>query len=482
MRPRTLIAVAALIVALPASGWSEPTPEVPKEAVAKSKESVLQLPTRKLVLDLSVPESPAFEVLGFTPERVTRPTSPRELAANLLNGVDESGNLQTGIAIDTTPYLLFKNHSDTDVLTLQAYRNDQLTRWAARTQFSLATTKGATNDDESVRLGVGLKTTLWDAGDPRLDDVFANCLAGAHALVHASLDELLGNDAGEMNVAFGHTEGDGTLEFITDVLVLRKKAIEEAESSGGNAEELLRKKVMAALAAEKDEAKRIGWTNRIVYFAAPDGKLLKAQEITKTCFDEAKARNWNAPSWDVGGALSWISGSGEVKDLTGTGGAAWTSIALNLPDETWWGLAGQWQVEHHEGYLSDFVREHFQLILHARYRGGQDVPDPDASDSSATTNQNVALVGGRLRVGTAHVAFSAEAAYTDTKLHGNWDGSLFYSIGAEFQIAKDLWLQVSAGSQSGNDSGSDEATILGSIKYGFSSSSPFEAWEALQAQ
>ena len=58
-------------------------------------------------LDLSVPQSPAFAILGITPDNIIRPGSPRDLALSLLNGVGKNGAFQSGIAIDTAPYLLF---------------------------------------------------------------------------------------------------------------------------------------------------------------------------------------------------------------------------------------------------------------------------------------------------------------------------------------------------------------------------------------
>jgi hypothetical protein len=58
-------------------------------------------------LDLSVPDSPAFKILGLTPNKVDRPSSPREFAASIINGIDTNGNFQSGIALDTAPYLLF---------------------------------------------------------------------------------------------------------------------------------------------------------------------------------------------------------------------------------------------------------------------------------------------------------------------------------------------------------------------------------------
>ena len=124
-------------------------------------------------VDLAVPESPAFTVLGLTPGTVVRPASPRALAAEVLNGVDQNGNFQTGVAIDTAPYMLFYGNR----VTLEQYQKRPLLQFLARTQFSFATVKGSSQSDKSTRLAAGLSLTMFDKGDARLDGDFVAKLA-----------------------------------------------------------------------------------------------------------------------------------------------------------------------------------------------------------------------------------------------------------------------------------------------------------------
>jgi len=129
----------------------------------------------KFTADVAVPESPAFTVLGITPETVARPSTPQQLATALVNGIDRNGNFQTGIAIDTQPYMLAYGHK----LSWTQYRDRYMARFFARTQVSLGTTKGATEDDKSGRVAVGLRFTLWNLGDPFRDEDTAKCLDAA---------------------------------------------------------------------------------------------------------------------------------------------------------------------------------------------------------------------------------------------------------------------------------------------------------------
>ena len=61
---------------------------------------------KKTIENMAVPESPAFAILGVTPDKITRPANGRELAFGILQGLDEKGNMQSGLAIDFSPYQL----------------------------------------------------------------------------------------------------------------------------------------------------------------------------------------------------------------------------------------------------------------------------------------------------------------------------------------------------------------------------------------
>jgi hypothetical protein len=142
-------------------------------APAASSHAQLASSGVKLVnLDLAVPDSPAFAILGLSPENVVRPATPRDLATTLLNGVDRRGNLQSGIAVDFAPLFLFAgNH-----LTFNDYKTKKPTQIWGRTQLSFATAKGTGEGDKSLRASLGIRSTLWDKGDPRLDETLVKCL------------------------------------------------------------------------------------------------------------------------------------------------------------------------------------------------------------------------------------------------------------------------------------------------------------------
>jgi hypothetical protein len=134
-------------------------------------------------LDTSVPESPAFTVLGLTSTTVTRPSTPRGLASALSSGFDTNGNFQSGLAIDTAPYMLFYGNQ----VSLELFQTNPLVRILARTQVSVASVKGTSDADKSAKLAVGFNLTIFDKGDPRGDKDY---LKGLAALAVTTLNTL----------------------------------------------------------------------------------------------------------------------------------------------------------------------------------------------------------------------------------------------------------------------------------------------------
>jgi hypothetical protein len=134
-------------------------------------------PTTKVVSGaFSTPEDPVLALLGVAPQAIFRPSSPSALGTYLVNGMDENGNLKTGLAIQTAPYFLLHGAK----ITLEEYRRDWAVRALSNVQLSLATTKGASDEDKSVRGAIGLRWVIFDRGDPRLSTKLGECFY--HAL------------------------------------------------------------------------------------------------------------------------------------------------------------------------------------------------------------------------------------------------------------------------------------------------------------
>ena len=224
-----------------------------------------QTPAGKLTVDWAVPESPAFTVLGLTPQTVTRPSSSQQLATTLLNGIDQNGNFQSGIALDLQPYMLWYGHT----VSYAKYRDSRATRFLSRAQLSVGSSKGATGDDKSARVALGLRLTLLDKGDPYLNAATNVCLANAGTSAIAAADP-----------------------------------------------------VPAPAASQSDKD---AYTARMMAAYAPLERVCREKHQR-----EYRRTGWNNSSLVIGGAPSWISTIGTTSDLKWNGAGVWTSYAYGF--------------------------------------------------------------------------------------------------------------------------------------------------------
>lgn len=112
----------------------------------------------------TIPEAPAFSFLGANPAAIARPSTARDLAVALANGVDSTGRVQQGVAVDLTPWLLFPQS-----VTNEAYRTRRAVFVLANTQLSVGTVRPQ-DDTSAMSAAVSLRTTLLDRGDPLASD------------------------------------------------------------------------------------------------------------------------------------------------------------------------------------------------------------------------------------------------------------------------------------------------------------------------
>src|SRR5262249_52720857 len=138
---------------------------LPTSSSSTSSSSAIDTATSKVNLDLPISAVPAFVALDLSPETVSTPSTPRDFAAALLNGADHGGVLNTGVAIEATPFCWIPNLR-TDI---KAYSENYWNRLLYNFSFSLATAKASDNDSDAVQLGLGFSAVLYqDAeSDPR---------------------------------------------------------------------------------------------------------------------------------------------------------------------------------------------------------------------------------------------------------------------------------------------------------------------------
>jgi hypothetical protein len=354
-------------------------------------------------LDLTVPDSPALTALGLTTEGVARPLTPRALAMNILNGADPSGNLQTGVAIDSNLFLLAAGNR----ITLKHYNDHYVTRFLARAGVSAATAKGLSDDDKAVRLAFGLRLTPLDLGDPRRDQELMNCfrdnLRTSPDFMELDLQEV------ELAEQIAEATDDSKLKFLEG-----KKA---------------------KINAEKTEL-----TNR---------------PATK-CREEAEARNWNASSWSLGIAPTWLSPDNDFKGLKWNGASFWTSAAYGFENVP-------------------MLENGSQLLAGVQYI--QDEHTVNSVAANGFSKQDTLTAAGRLRLRVypfhgeeaPRIILEAEGDYIHATRKNRSDNDQYrWSISSDFKIPliSDTYFRLSLGDSGGGGADSDGGFISAIIKFG----------------
>lgn len=362
-------------------------------------------------VDLAVPRSPAFTVLGVTPETVIRPTSPREFATALLNGVDPNGNFQSGIAIDTAPYLLFKGNE----LSLKEYQTNNVKRFLARTQLSFATTKGSSGDDKSTKLALGFRFTPFDLGDPRMDLEEGGVLQCLAAKMELPKPKLRG--------------------IIQPMRVKLKKLI----NSNGD------KEIIAKLDKEIKE----------IEAQLNDEKVNK--KIADECRKKGAQKNWNSSSLSFGAAPTWLSPKGNSDDFEWSGAALWGSLALRMGGSGHLIFHGRYRMEElfPDPEVKDKFSEQDTLLLASQVR---------------MSGPRIDLGAFKGKTPGVDYNFVLDVGYMKEDGKDRRDDELVrYSAGIEVKMKRDLYLKISAGGESGRKVEGDQGFMMGEIKWGFSS-------------
>ncbi len=131
------------------------------------------LKIRNLMTEVNygVPSSPAFELLPGKPSEVTHLSSPHDISASFGNFVD-GNKLRLGAAVDARPFAYLCS-------SLDQYAKHYLRQLLWRTTFAAGTTTGSENKND-VFIGLGLRVSIVDEGDPRKDKIYIKNLDDAY--------------------------------------------------------------------------------------------------------------------------------------------------------------------------------------------------------------------------------------------------------------------------------------------------------------
>jgi hypothetical protein len=117
-------------------------------------------------IKLTKPTSPAAKLIGVDGKITPTITTPSQFGFEVLNGLDNGGKFNTGIAVDMLPYVLIRGNE----LTLDDYKKSDFQWFLSNTKLSIATTKSL--DDIGARAGLGIEFTILNNGDLRRDQEY----------------------------------------------------------------------------------------------------------------------------------------------------------------------------------------------------------------------------------------------------------------------------------------------------------------------
>jgi hypothetical protein len=104
--------------------------------------------------DMVLPSSPAFSILNYEPSVVMKPTSNKDLGADILNSFDEQGKLLMNIGLDVSPYWL----KSRPTLTREQYLNPGVGQCFIQSlNISAATVKDSITNQNKLGAGIRFK-------------------------------------------------------------------------------------------------------------------------------------------------------------------------------------------------------------------------------------------------------------------------------------------------------------------------------------
>ncbi len=463
----TKYAIAVLAVmsafAQSATAWAaddnQPAAADPKAEEAKEliTEYLSDTKFKDIKDDLLVPSSPAFAILGVSPDNIIRPSNPKEFGAALLNGVDPSGTLQTGLALELSPNILFGGRS----VSLHEYRTQTWRRIMARTQISVATTRAGSDGDKTVRTALGFRTVLLDRGDVRWNAQFKDFADVELQKLTTDALRTVGVKYGarmcEQTVARAQT-AEGYLQLVKEAtcppvpaelrgqLTRTTNLDEKVESTDSvSGEKKIRDIILESLKGP-EEAVSLESIRKVV-----------ADEWNVE-FENFRKNAWNATNVTIGGAVTHASTTGKFSDLGKPGYAVYATGAYGFEDMKGSGL-----------------EDNAHFIAHVRYQTNQlvtavKVGATPYSQDLLTVGAQIRLRGPELTAGKdgRTLVFFGEYDYMHASPKTMAATNYYrYSAGAEIALTDEVHLQISTGQETGTASKSSATFVLGDFKYSF---------------
>jgi len=400
-----LIALAFFVLKGAPASAQQPAPAATTSATVVDSAK----PVGGFAANLPTPVSPALVVLSVAPDKAVQPTSLNGLATSLVNGVDKDGRVQSGVALDVTPFMVWGAKH----VSRNTYVDNPLVRVLARTSLSLATTKASSgssgssnsssssnNASKAIQAALGINVTLVDLGDRRTDLTLGSCLVNASALTTTSPKPNF-TPPPRPNSSVSAEE---------------QKKLDDAAVKAAN-----------ELATKMDAA------------------LVKG--AASTCRDSGDKRLWNRSAIAAGFAQTWQSPTGLAGDLAKGGQAFWLSGAYGF-----------------EGI--DALKSLAQTVFYLQRKTGA-LAASDSGMTAATAGSAQTSVGVRVRVGTGSTAVSIDESRVVTGGTNTTSTKWSTAVSVHQHVSGDAWLTFAAGAEARPGLTGRQVFVLDSLSWSY---------------
>ncbi|RYE00932.1 MAG: hypothetical protein EOP50_02890 [Sphingobacteriales bacterium] len=235
----------------------------------------------KVKLDFAVPDIPAFKALDVDPSNILRPSAPRDFSL-MLSGFRGTSLIPKDLAVEVAPALFLKPW-----YTKQQYRQQYGLRLLTKTRISFGTKQDDVTSVNSVAFG--LRTTLFDKGDFRLDSSFERSIYFRLDQVQDAWGTLVNNYKAKVGI-----------EAYASLGTVRQNAITDS-----------------------------------LYFIA-QGNGVNIDSFVRNSIQEYKKKNWNASRLDFAYALQLQSPDSLVSNVRLNKHALWATLALRPGKNNHW--------------------------------------------------------------------------------------------------------------------------------------------------
>jgi hypothetical protein len=402
--------------------------------------------------DLAVPSSPAFTLIGVDPIQAATPRTPKDIAAQIVQGRGADGRIKQGVAIDTTIFQLarilgLRDEKSADDAQLKAVKNRIGTENGMNITNSFIGMKEKEELNNSHIVSNRLKISIATTSDQ--EPTTTTTKSGVVESKNAA------------DIAFG-------LHY-----AIRDDADRRTQQC--NMDNSRDEETLKAIAKLLGEGK----------YMPPYSTSIKPKMLQQLVITPDKVAGYEALSDDDKVSLKKLVAKAcsltTLEKLMAVSSMAGWAHSYRLVDGGWStreiGTTGYWLTHAFKGTQISSREAVFQPVVHVRYFLNQRIqvaaPTPaaasaaQATPSTVTRIQDYWLMAVRLRLAVPEGAASFEYSHAQNKYASGKETLKRRAFAFQYKISPGVWLVASAGKETSSLGGSRSSPfVLTNLRFG----------------